>query len=157
MRIRGISHLILCVSGRGVSSDKSTRRFRYASSRTCVRGKIRRCRNSKEERDEREWACVRACVIVIRIKNRRRTESSSLSPSQIANYRRSIFITSSLRSNTKNKKKKKRKRSRRILNKATKRRISRFHNIPRYSIEIKILQRNFFFKLIYQIRNGIEN
>lgn len=49
-RIRGIS--ALAFSERGVSSDKSTRRFRYASSRTCVRGKIHRCRNSKEERDE---------------------------------------------------------------------------------------------------------
>lgn len=156
MRIRGISHLILCVSGRGVSSDKSTRRFRYASSRTCVRGKIHRCRNSKEERDEREWACVRACVIVIRIKNRRRTESSSLSPSQIANYRRSIFITSSLRSNTKNKKKKKRKRSRRNFKQSD---VTKDFSLPQCStiFEIKILQRNFFFKLIYQIRNGIEN
>lgn len=49
-RIRGIS--ALAFSERGVSRDKSTRRFRYASSRTCVRGKIHRCRNSKEERED---------------------------------------------------------------------------------------------------------
>lgn len=73
------------VSERGVSSDKSTRRFRYASSRTCVRGKIRRCRNSREGKGtsgRRAWSWSGS-----------RTDDTPRSPPRIV-YRRNNIVSS---------------------------------------------------------------